>query len=80
MGSRSNENGTIAKMYAIQHSFDKLPKYIFRQCNAALTSLIWAEKHSRVARQMLFRPLQQGGLAVPDLEQYYMATQLQPNG
>ena len=64
-------------MYGFQHSFDKIPRMIFKQLNSTITSLIWAGKRCRVARSTLFLPLTQGGLAVPDLEQYYFTSQLQ---
>lgn len=61
--------------------FSNLPIYVparqFRELEALLRDLIWNKGRPRMALWKIFAPFDNGGLAVPNLELYYLAAQLQ---
>lgn len=54
-----------------------IPASIFKQLQSMITGFLWAAGRRRVALKILIRPKSEGGLAVPDLETFYLAAQLQ---
>lgn len=42
-----------------------------------MREFIWNEYHCRVALAKLFLPTDKGGIAVPNMNQYYLASKLQ---
>jgi len=54
-----------------------LPKSYFKALNTTLLSYIWAGKPPRIQISILQRPKQDGGLALPNMQLYYWAANLQ---
>ncbi len=54
-----------------------LPKSFFRSTNRLLSSFIWGGKKPRIRREFLEKPKRDGGLALPNLLNYYWAANLQ---
>lgn len=54
-----------------------LPKSFFQSTNRLLSSFIWGGKKPRIRRELLERPKKDGGLALPNLLNYYWAANLQ---
>ncbi len=54
-----------------------LPKSLFRSTNRLLSSFIWGGKKPRIRREFLEKPKKNGGLALPNLLNYYWAANLQ---
>ncbi len=53
-----------------------LPKSFFRSTNRLLSSFIWGGKNPRIRREFLEKPRRDGGLALPNLLNYYWAAQI----
>lgn len=62
------------------HSFQALPKKIpsqyFQQAHSLFIKFIWANSKPRLPRRYLTLPKHHGGLALPDLRNYYLAVHL----
>uniref|UniRef100_A0A9J8AZK4 Reverse transcriptase domain-containing protein n=1 Tax=Cyprinus carpio carpio TaxID=630221 RepID=A0A9J8AZK4_CYPCA len=54
-----------------------LPKSFFQSINRLLSSFIWGGKRPRICREFLEKPKKDGGLALPNLQNYYWAANLQ---
>ncbi|KAJ1143673.1 hypothetical protein NDU88_009978 [Pleurodeles waltl] len=68
--------------WLIQQDQDDVP--IMELCSAVgtystprISEFIWNKGRCRVAMKKFYSPLNQGGLLVPNMEQYYLASQLQ---
>uniref|UniRef100_A0A803JBX6 Reverse transcriptase zinc-binding domain-containing protein n=1 Tax=Xenopus tropicalis TaxID=8364 RepID=A0A803JBX6_XENTR len=55
-----------------------LPDQDLKTMQRKIFKFIWADKHPRITRQTMYRSKQQGGLSVPQLQNYYIAAQLIP--
>lgn len=51
------------------------PKYFFTKAYSLITSFIWANKAPRLSRKLLHYPKSEGGLNLPNLEFYHLASQ-----
>lgn len=74
----------LIKMIILQrllYYFSNLPVYVpvkqFRELEGLFRDLIWNKGRPRMALWKMYAPTDQGGLAVPNMELYYLATQLQ---
>lgn len=65
-------------LYLLQALPVHIPHLFFKQVHALFTRFIWANKKPCIRRTMLSLPKQYGGLALPDIRQYFLATQLGP--
>lgn len=54
-----------------------LPKSFFQSTNRLISSFIWGGKQPRIRREFLEKPKKDGGLALPNLLNYYWAANLQ---
>ena len=54
-----------------------LPLLFFRELEGLLTQLIWGNDRHRIALATLKLAVDEGGMAVPDFELYYITAQLQ---
>lgn len=54
-----------------------LSKSFFQSLNKLISSFLWAGKNPRIRRELLERPRDQGGLALPNMEKYYWASNIQ---
>ena len=54
-----------------------IPRQFFRKLETTVRELIWHGSRCRVALSKLYAPLSKAGLAVPNIEHYYLAAQLQ---
>ncbi|KAJ1124752.1 hypothetical protein NDU88_003201 [Pleurodeles waltl] len=61
--------------------FSNLPLWIptrfFMELESRIREFIWNKSQLRVELTKMYSPVEKGGLAVPDMEQYYLASQLQ---
>ena len=53
-----------------------LPQTYIKILNSLLMNYIWKNKKQRISAQVLKRNKKMGGLAVPDISKYYVATVL----
>lgn len=53
-----------------------IPNKSFRYIDSLLTSFLWGDRAARVSLAVLQLPVGRGGLAIPDLRLYYLASQL----
>jgi len=51
-------------------------KAFFQSLNKWISSFLWDGKHPRIRRKLLERPKKQGGLALPNLRNYYWASNI----
>lgn len=52
------------------------PKSFFKEINSLISSFIWSGKTARIKKELLFSPRQEGGLSLPNLELYQIASQM----
>lgn len=52
------------------------PKTFYKKVNSILLSFIWSKKRNRLKRKLLYYPREEGGLNLPDLENYHCAAQM----
>mgnify|MGYP002804281051 CR=1 FL=1 len=68
---------TLPKMlYALQNTYYPIPLETFAKIEGDLRSLIWQQGHPRIALRTLFRNSYNGGIALPDIRAYYLASHL----
>lgn len=63
-------------LYFLRHSPIGIPKYFFKKIDSIVTSFLWVPKSPRIGIKVLQEPEDQGGLAVPDWQKYYLAGQM----
>lgn len=63
-------------IYLIQALPIHIPPFFFRQIHALFIRFVWAHKRPRLRRSQMTLPKQFGGLALPDIRLYYMASHL----
>lgn len=63
-------------LYFLWHAPTWVPKPYFKKIDIIATSFLWAPKPPRVSIAVLKQPGDQGGLAVPDWQKYYLAGQM----
>lgn len=63
-------------IYLIQALPIHIPPFFFKQIHALFTRFVWAHKRPRLCRTQMTLPKQYGGLALPDIHLYYLASHL----
>lgn len=63
-------------IYLIQALPINIPPFFFKQIHALFTRFVWAHKRPRLHRTQMTLPKQYGGLALPDIRLYYLASHL----
>lgn len=63
-------------IYLIQALPIHIPPSYFKQVQSLFTRFIWAHKKPRLRRSLLTLPKSEGGLALPDIRQYFLASHL----
>lgn len=63
-------------IYLIQALPIQIPPSFFRQVQALFTRFVWAHNKPRIRRSQMALPKHCGGLALPDVQQYYLASHL----
>ncbi len=54
-----------------------LPQSLFQSLDKLISSFLWAGKNPRIRREILEKPKDQGGLALPNMKKYYWASNIQ---
>lgn len=54
-----------------------LSKSFFQSLNKLISSFLWANKNARIRREFLERPRDKGGMALPNMRNYYWASNIQ---
>lgn len=63
-------------LYMIWHAPLYIPLKIFRQMEAILNSFVWGYSRHKLAWHILKKPTSMVGSSLPDLQDYYLASQL----
>lgn len=63
-------------LYVLQNTPHKVPDAYFISVEREVRILLWDGKSSRIATHKLTRGWYDGGIALPDLKQYYWTSQL----
>lgn len=63
-------------IYLVWHAPLYIPLKLFKQIEAILNSFVWGQNRHKLAWQTLKNPTDMGGVALPDLQDYYLASQL----
>lgn len=63
-------------LYLLQALPIRIPTTYLKQCQKLIFDFIWAYKKPWLRRSQLILPKRQGGLAVPDIREYYQAIHL----
>lgn len=53
-----------------------LPKKVIKELNGRFSTFIWNRKRPRMSLARLMKPQEKGGLSVPDIRLYQLASQL----
>ena len=64
-------------LYLFQSLPILLSKSFFQSLNKLISSFLWASKNARIRREFLERPRDKGGLALPNMRNYYWASNIQ---
>ncbi|XP_018419792.1 PREDICTED: protein-glutamine gamma-glutamyltransferase E-like [Nanorana parkeri] len=63
-------------LYPLQALPIHIPPSFFRSIRTAFTEFVWIQKPPRLSYDILRRPKHSGGMSLPDVHQYYIATHL----
>lgn len=63
-------------LYMVWHAPLYIPLKFFKKMEAILNSFVWGHGRHKLAWHILKNPTAMGGMALPDLQEYYIAAQL----
>lgn len=63
-------------LYAVWHAPMYIPLKVFKQMEAILNSFVWGKGRHKLAWHVLKNPALEGGCSLPDIQDYYVASQL----
>ena len=66
----------VLPQFLFQNLPTSIPSQSFKRWNGIITNFIWNNKRKRVKFKTLIKSKEHGGLALPDLQTYFHATQI----